>query len=532
MLSQAELPAQEHKRSIIFLLWFALGLVTSFPGLSRTLYYDEIFETRTALLPIEQQISPYFDSGQLQRTSPPFYHILLHPILMVFGVTPFTSRTVSWLAGAITVAAMYMFLQTVFARPWPILATLSFMLTSWHITIAQTARQHSLFVMFVLLSLLTWTHLGKARWRVVLYSFFLAAACHTYYWGTLVVLPCHTGATLLMRKKIGYWRRALLAQTIAALTVIPYVFPILKGYQILGVEETGWSLLTLPSFAGIFVLFSSANWTQIELVHLLWVGIVTLVVVVAITAGVLWWSKDERLVSHWLGVCFLGLCFLLFLAYVKGASSPTLAGPLIRRFAILQIPLLFFFLYGISRISQPTLRYGIFFVWAITTGVFGIRFMNSDFYKGSQLVAQHVAQLSPPVTTFLNFDTSLPAEQGSLKFLLERMQVSSGYEFHNFDFKSDNPEEVQIPESGTTCFTYMRESGYLQAQLREFMHPKMFADSADAKFNLKMQEISARFQTRGWKTVVSEYYPGRISFQLACFEKQISSAEAKYPARS
>jgi len=78
---------QERKRVwLVFLFWLGLGLLTSAPGLfTRTLYYDEIFETRMALMPISAQIVQYLEPEHLDLVaSPPLYHILLHPLLLLF----------------------------------------------------------------------------------------------------------------------------------------------------------------------------------------------------------------------------------------------------------------------------------------------------------------------------------------------------------------------------------------------------------------------------------------------------------------
>jgi hypothetical protein len=137
-----------------------------------------------------------------------------------------------------------------------------------------------------------------------------------------------------------------------------------------------------------------------------------------------------------------------------------------------------------------------------------------------------VALLPASVTTFLNFDTSLPAEQGSLVFLLDGMEASNGREFRNFDFRSSDVE-AQVPEHATTCFTYMREGGYLQARLANLVNPENSLGGPDTEFNRKMQEIASRLHRSGWNTIVSKYYPGRISFQLAFFKKQTLSAGAR-----
>jgi 4-amino-4-deoxy-L-arabinose transferase-like glycosyltransferase len=524
MNSSAKPDSRTEASLLVFCFWFALGLTVTLTGLSeKTPYYDEIFETRMAVLPVTSQVLSYFNPEELQRTSPPLYHIILNPILVWFGVTPFTMRSVSWLAGAANIALVYFLLRRLFTRPWPFLGALGFMVSSWHIILSQTARQHSLFFMFVLLSLLALLSAEKSRWRLIPYAMFLAAACHTYYWGSLAVLPSHILATLLMRKMLVLWRQALLAQLVAAITAVPYVFPILRGYRLLDQDKgSGWSALAIPHFSGIVIDFSAAPWSQLEVEHLPWVAILSVTVLVAIVSGTYHWCRDQDAWARWLGLCLLAWFLILFPAYVMG-SSTLLGSPLIRRFAILQIPLLVAFLYGVSHISRPVFRYGLYASWLASTTVFGVSFMNSNLYRGSQLVADQVARLAVPVTTFLNFDTSLPAEQGSLAFLLERMNASNGHEFRYFDFRSSDVEP-SVVENGISCFAYMREGGYLQARLAAFMEPGSPGRSPDAKLNRSIDEIVSRLTSNGWTTIVTEYYPGRVSFRLACLERVRSPA--------
>jgi hypothetical protein len=508
---------------IVFLFWVGLGLATSVPGLfTRTPYYDEVFETRMALLPIPDQILLY-TTPERTRTSPPLYHLLLHPVLALFGTTPFVVRSLAWSAGAINVALTYFLLKRLFVSPWPALGTLGFMLSSWHIALSQTARQHGLFVTFVLLGLILFMRAEKTGKGFIYYCLTLAAACHTQYWGLLVVLPAHFLATLMMRRHLNYWRRAVIAQMVAGLGTVPYVLPILRGYNLVTGGGSASPPLTVPYFGTILVNFAAATSGQFELFDLPWVAVVTVLVSGVIAIGAIHWGQKRECLPQWLGLCFAVCFILLFLGYLAGASHMAWA-PLLRKLAILQIPLLVSFLYGISNISRRVFKYGLFFVWATTAGAFGLRFMGSDLYKSSQLIADQIAQFPTPMVTFLNFDTSLPADKGSLAFLLERMKASEGRTLRFFDFRSTAYPDHS--ENRTICFSYMREGGYLQARLRKILWPSASVNPRDTDLNHTMQEIISRFQNAGWRTLITQYYPGRISYQLACFQQDRGFSQA------
>jgi hypothetical protein len=391
------------------------------------------------------------------------------------------------------------------------------MLSSWHVVLSQTARQHGLFFMFTLMSLVLFIHAEKTGKRFIPYGLALVAASHTSYWGVFVVLPAHFFATYLTRNQLNHWKPAAIAQIAAGLTTLVYVVPIIRGYHF--ITEGGskpWPPLSVPYFGSILVNFSAAHPGQLEIYDFPWVTIVTLVVSVAIAIGARHWAREDQAFPRWLGLCCALFLILLFLAYLAGASHMAWA-PMQRKFAILHIPLLIAFLFGVSRINSTLLRYTVFCAWAITASVFGVRYMSSDLYKGSRLVAEQVAQLPGPITTFVNFDTLLPAEQGSLAFLLERMKASKGREFRSFDFRSK--PALNISESGITCFSYMREGNFLWAELNNIFRSGSSRDDPDAKFNHMMHEIASQLQETGWKNVVSRYYPGRISFKVDCFQR-------------
>src|SRR5262249_52691325 len=219
----------EQSIRLALFLWFALGLLVSAPGLAtRTPYYDEITETRFALEPVLKQALHYLNPDELYLidpgvdhrprapiNAPPLYHVILHPVLLVLGVTPFSIRCISWIAGGINVCLIYIILKRILPSPWPILGTLGYLFSSWHIILSQTARMHNLFVMFVLLSIVLFYNIMKKDRGVLLYTMYtaaLAAACHTYYWGLIAVLPSHIVATFLMRREVKSWHRALVCQ--------------------------------------------------------------------------------------------------------------------------------------------------------------------------------------------------------------------------------------------------------------------------------------------------------------------------------
>jgi 4-amino-4-deoxy-L-arabinose transferase-like glycosyltransferase len=503
-----------------FLLWVGLGLLTSSYGLiTRTLHYDEIFEIRLALKPVSQQILQYAHPQTLDFSvhalSPPLFHILQHPILVLFGDTAFAARAISWLTGAVNVALIYSLLARLVPVRLAALGALGFMLSFWHIALSQTGRQHSLFLTFVLLSLLLFGHAERKGRHFSLYALALAAASHVYYWGFLVVLPTQIVATLVLKRQLTHWRRALVAQVAAAATALPYIFAIVFSYQKM-TNEAPPLLFTVPYFATVLVEFTSASWGWLDAWSLPWITLVALVALVVMVRGVLRWSKEHLPFARWLGLCCIGWFLILFSAYVMGGSF--LAGvPLIRKFAIIQIPLLLAFVYGVA--SLPS-RLGLLVVlmWTASTAVFGVRFMASDYYKASEVVAERIARLEAPVQIY-----SSPQNYArALSFFLERAGKIEGFQIHPFDVATRLEDFIAAadratPRDGSLCFAFMREGGSLRADFEARVLKSKSSKDPDATLHRAVDLLASRLRDRGWTRTASESYPGRVSFQLACF---------------
>src|SRR5262249_28022919 len=246
----------------------------------------------------------------------------------------------------------------------------------------------------VLLSIVLFYNIMKKDRGVLLYTMYtaaLAAACHTYYWGLIAVLPSHIVATFLMRREVKSWHRALVCQLAAASTALIYIFAIATGFNKQSGGQ-GLSVYQLLYFGTILVDFSSITWGWLDFSELPSVAIVSTIVLAVVLRGAWRWIQGETAYERWLGFCLLGSFLLLLIVYLLGRSTMSV-GPLLRRFALLQIPLLFSFLYGLSQLSRPVLGHLIFWIWLTCTATFSFKFIASDYYRGSQLMAQKLSGL-------------------------------------------------------------------------------------------------------------------------------------------
>jgi hypothetical protein len=494
--------------------WLLIGLITTLPGLStRGLHYDEVRETRMARAPIASQLNPKaFDID-----SPPLYHMLLHPILNMLGTSRFSIRLLAWLAGGFLVPIVFVLLRSLLPGRMAILGTLGFSICAWRVELAQMARPHGFFLAMALLSLITFPLAAGKRpwWGAMTYCLVLVAAAQLSYWGILVVIPSHFVATLVCRGTYPNWKRALAAQAIAMASSFYYLPLLLTSYaRHSGDAESLPRALAVPLFARCLVLFGAGSFDKLDLVDLPFAAGIALVVgYVAIRGGLVWWRSSQGF-SRWLGVCVGIWVVLLFLAHSLAASLPT--WPMERRFALLLAPLLVCFVFGVQSMESPRWRYAVMGGWMIVTGTFAVRSMVADPYRDAMRVADVLAAQPKPLLVY-------SSRTFWIDFLATRAGAASGMTFRPIhrDAKGEYDwmaMEVDREYAGV-CVCLVREGGYLSGRLKAL---KRGGEPPDLDWKLKraVVQITERLAVSRWQPTLSEYYPGRLSYQIACFGQE------------
>lgn len=503
------------------LAWLIVGLLTTLPGLStRSVHYDEVLDSRLAQLPIASQFALYADAtageqrpGELVN-SPGLYHSLLHPALRLFGTNAFAIRFLAWLAGGLLVPLAFVLLTSLFPTRLALLATLGFNFCAWRVELAQMGRPHSLFLAVAMLSLILFraaaTRPSWARWLA--YCVVLASAVQASYWGILVVVPSHFIATVSLRKTLPYWRRVIAAQVIAGATSLYYALGLLFGYEGHSVADPSVPrALAVPLFARSLVLFVAGSLGKLDLGDLPLVAGVTLVVFVVVLRGTVAWWKSRRGLARWLGYCVGMWVVLLFIAHFAAGSLAT--WPMERRFALLLVPLLISFTFGVQSLQARGWRFGVMGGWIVVSGFFGLRSMASDIYRDSGRVTSIVAQQPRPLVVYSN-------KEDLMGFLVGQTQTANGVSFRRVhkDLKGEFKWAAVSPETRDVnlCVCLVREGNYLRGRLNALARREKPPD-VDGKMKSAVRRITERLAASHWRSVAAAYYPGRVSYQVACF---------------
>jgi len=130
-------------------------------------------------------IKPIFEIVKIvaKDTSPPFYYLLLHSWMKIFGSSEIAIRSLSFLFFLATVLTVYFIGKHLWDRKTGILASLLTLVNPFLFTYAFEGRMYSLLVLTSTLSL--YFFLKKHRWGFVLAS---TAALYTHHFSLFVVI--------------------------------------------------------------------------------------------------------------------------------------------------------------------------------------------------------------------------------------------------------------------------------------------------------------------------------------------------------
>ena len=87
-----------------------------------------------------------------RETNPPFYYVLLHFWVLVFGDSEFSLRFLSVGLGSVSIIAIYALGKLLFNKRAGIIAALILAVSVFHIQFAQEARGYTLTVLLTLIS--------------------------------------------------------------------------------------------------------------------------------------------------------------------------------------------------------------------------------------------------------------------------------------------------------------------------------------------------------------------------------------------
>lgn len=167
-------------------------------------------------------------STALTETHPPFYYLLLHFWMILFGKSEAAIRVLSACLGIISVVILYKIGCELFNRKIAVIASFLIAINAFVITHSQEARQYSLLLLLTVVSFLYFIRIVEAekvnKSHVFFYVISNILLCYTHIFGPFTIV-CQVLYFLLFRRRYSevrfvFWS----AQAITLLFFLPWIF--------------------------------------------------------------------------------------------------------------------------------------------------------------------------------------------------------------------------------------------------------------------------------------------------------------------
>jgi mannosyltransferase len=256
---------------LCFLFILALSAAVRFYGITTPyMWFDEAFSVQLSAYPPSLI---WFHTGH--DLHPPLYYLLLHAWMNAFGQGVFAVRSLSALAGVVTVALGVWLMRVIASPRVALLSGLFLALLPVAVLFSQEARMYALLGVFLLgatLALVYWIKHPRRHRYLVIYTLLMSAAFYTHYYAALCVLS-HWVYLLLLRfsrpnephyvTRLAWWT----ANTAIVLLYIPWIFSLVDMIlHFKNVQDAGsisWlvalSRYTLPSSIWAFMTLKKAQ---------------------------------------------------------------------------------------------------------------------------------------------------------------------------------------------------------------------------------------------------------------------------------
>ncbi len=220
--------------SLLLLAAFAIRL----PGLTESLWYDELWATRVVLGNLGDTLR-----AVLWDVHPPLYTALMFGWIRLFGDSELSVRAIPLMAGLSTIALMPALGARLATRSAGWVAAVLLTLSPVHIWYSQEARHYALMILFAVVLVLTWVRLddeGSRRWRAPCFILLSVLLSQLHYFAVAVPAVLFVCA-LAQRRHVKV--------TAAGLTL-----SILGVAAVVGVRWLAGYLTTEVAFLGSFTL--------------------------------------------------------------------------------------------------------------------------------------------------------------------------------------------------------------------------------------------------------------------------------------
>jgi mannosyltransferase len=201
-----------------------LGFGLRYYQLAGNLYSDEVWINSTANSPFPA----FYQEFMQDWVHPPFFHFLARAWVYVFGLSDVSGRLVALTFGVLSIPLIYWLGKLISGSKVGLMAGSLLALSPTHIYHSQYGRHYSLFIFFVLLSMIAFLKVyyqPSDRNSGIFYILSSMLLVYTHYFGWLILL-CQS--LFFLFRRFTFLRRWVLLQAVILLSYIPWIFLVLK----------------------------------------------------------------------------------------------------------------------------------------------------------------------------------------------------------------------------------------------------------------------------------------------------------------
>lgn len=299
---------------LVILLAFLLRL----PNLGGSFWMDEAAQALESSRPFWQQHKIEDDF------QPPLLHYIVH-FMLILGKNEAWLRFVSVLSGLVTIAALYLILETVDSKRTALFTAILLAINPFHIFFSQELRPYALATAFACLS---W--LGLIKKSKNLFVFSTVGGLYSMYLYPFVLLS--QLAYVFFERRLSFV--SVLRQTFYSLILflpwLPFFLGQLQTGTALAKALPGWDrVVSTPQLKALPLTLAKFILGQIDLkdsvVFLLLAGFVSIIFFIAVRGG--WKNTKTRFLVYWFFVTVVTSWLVSFLVPVISPKRVMIALP-------------------------------------------------------------------------------------------------------------------------------------------------------------------------------------------------------------
>lgn len=235
-----------------------------------SLWLDEVFSVNSANKSITSIIE---HESSWTAVSPPFYYIILHFWMKLFGYSEFSIRFPSVIFGVASIYVIYRVGKLIYSEEVGIICAFLLSISFFHIRYSQEARFYALLTFLILLSNFYFVRLLKEKniKDACIYIVITTAMTYTHFFGLFYIMFQNIYYFLAHRKNMKFW--IVIQGTILLLFAI-WIPVLVKQTTKVG-DDSWW--IPRPTYITLFNTFKSFAGSDINLYLFVILGIIGII---------------------------------------------------------------------------------------------------------------------------------------------------------------------------------------------------------------------------------------------------------------